>query len=47
MILTLGTVIEPWGKLVAVGFVGERYYWFISKYGVITMLPASVVEPKK
>lgn len=32
-----------WGKLVAIGWVGERYYWFLQN-GVAVMLPADVVE---
>ena len=43
MLLALGSKTK-WGKVVAVGWIGERYYWMIDKYGV-SMMPASVVEP--
>lgn len=35
----------PWGPIGAVGVVGgERYYWMIDKHGVVSMMPACVVE---
>lgn len=43
MILLLGAKTK-WGKIIAVGYVGERYYWMIDKYGVVSMMPADVVE---
>ncbi len=33
-----------WGIVTAVAWLGERYYFFVDKYGVISMLPACVVE---
>jgi len=43
--LKLGTVVKPYGKVSAVGFIsGERYYWFVDKYGSVAMMPASAVE---
>ena len=45
MPLRLGTVTE-WGKIDMVGVTGgERYYWMTDKRGVVSMLPADVVEP--
>ena len=37
--LSLGTITE-WGELIAIGWVGERYYWFINEEGTISMTPA-------
>ena len=37
--IKLGTKTE-YGILAAVGWVGERYYWFV-KSGVVSMIPAS------
>ena len=35
----------PWGRISAVGLTGgERYYWMIARNGVISMMPADVVE---
>lgn len=36
-----------WGRIVAIGWIGERYYWMIDKHGVVSMMPASVVEPEQ
>jgi hypothetical protein len=34
-----------WGRVVAIGFIGgERYYWMISRWGTVSMMPAFVVE---
>lgn len=33
-----------WGKVSAVGWIGERYYWLVDKCGDVTMLPESVVK---
>lgn len=42
--LALGTRTQ-WGKIAAVGITGgERYYW-MTKAGVVSMMPADVVEP--
>ena len=32
-----------YGRIVAIGWVGERYYWCI-KAGVVSMIPASTIE---
>ncbi len=45
--LPIGKVINPFGKIVMIGHVGERYYWFKNKCGVISMLPAKLVEEIK
>lgn len=36
--------ITPWGKVVAIGWVGERYYWLEGKDRTIAMMPATAVE---
>jgi len=41
--LEIGYVSKEYGELVAIGFVGERCYWFI-KDNLVSMIPASVVE---
>lgn len=33
-----------WGTIVAVGWVGERYYWMRDRHGTISMMPADAVE---
>lgn len=46
--IEIGTVVKPWGTVMAVGIHGgERYYWLSNKYGVISMMPADVVETQK
>lgn len=42
-IIVIGTKTK-WGTIKAVGYVGERYYWIIDKYNVVSMIPASTVE---
>lgn len=39
--LELGKIYEPYGKLIMIGWVGERYYWF-EKDGSIAMIPAQM-----
>lgn len=39
---TIGEM-TPWGKIVAIGYVGERYYW-CKKGAVISMMPACAIE---
>lgn len=34
-----------YGVIVAIGWVGERYYW-LKKNGVVIMYPARMVEDK-
>lgn len=46
-ILPLGTPVKPWGKIIAVGWYGERYYWLENDHGDISMMPARVVENNK
>lgn len=49
--LALGTVVKPWGRIVAVangGMFGERYYFLRDtnpRSRSIAMMPADVVEP--
>lgn len=46
-IVPLGTIVKPWGRVAAVGFTGgERYYWLIDEHETVSMMPASVVEPR-
>jgi hypothetical protein len=40
--LPVGTVLEPFGKVIA---VGEHYYWFLTKQG-LSLVPTSVIEGK-
>jgi len=43
-LLPCGTQTK-WGKIAAVGIItGERFYWMVSAEGVISMMPADVVE---
>ena len=43
--LRLGTVTE-WGRIDMIGSLeGERYYWMTDSRGVVSMMPADVVEP--
>jgi len=43
--LQLGTLIKPYGKIAAVGMLkGERYYWLCDTWGVVSMMPASLIE---
>ena len=43
-LVAIGTVIKPWGKVIAVGLTGgERYYW-LDDNGVISMMPACEIE---
>lgn len=47
MRLELGERVEPYGTVEAIGLLsGERYYWLIDKHGVVSMMPADVVEPR-
>ena len=39
----LGTLTR-WGKIGAVGWVGERYYWMVAPDGGVAMMPAATVE---
>lgn len=43
-IIPIGTIVKPWGKVVAIGFTkGERYYWFVDD-NCVSMIPAFMVE---
>lgn len=43
--IPLGTVVKPWGRIDAIGILsGERYYW-LTKRGAVSMLPAILIEP--
>jgi hypothetical protein len=43
--IPLGTNVKPYGKVSAVGCIqGERYYWLLSKEGVVSMIPADFLE---
>ena len=44
--LELGTVVNPYGKIVAVAWItGERYYFLIAKNKSVAMMPACSLEP--
>ena len=41
----IGEMVQPYGKIAAVGNIGgERYYWMVSYGGAVSMMPAVVVE---
>lgn len=43
-----GSTVRPWGKVGAVGWKNrcdERYYMLLDKRGVVSLMPASVIEP--
>lgn len=43
--LMVGAVVPPWGRVVAVGTTGgERYYWLSGKSGIVSMIPAAMLE---
>jgi hypothetical protein len=43
--IKLGSTVKPYGTVVGVGMIsGERYYWFTDHRGVVSMMPAIVVE---
>lgn len=42
-LIALGTKTR-WGKVAAIGWIGERYYWLISKDGVVSLMPATVID---
>ena len=33
-----------YGRIVAIGWIGERYYWMVGKDGTIAMMPAKLIE---
>ena len=33
-----------YGEVVAIGWVGERYYWLVDRHGSVAMIPAIVLE---
>ncbi len=41
--MMLGTQ-TAYGEVVAVGWVGERYYWLRDRHGVVSMMPATAIE---
>lgn len=45
-VLLPGKTVQPWGKIGAVMLTGgERYYMLIDRHGVVSLMPADVVEP--
>lgn len=32
------------GKVIAIGWLGERYYWLLQDDGVVAMIPAAVLD---
>lgn len=36
--------MTQWGMIVAIGWIGERYYWMEDEYGSIAMIDAFTVE---
>jgi hypothetical protein len=50
MIIMIGKEVKPYGKVAAIangGSYGERYYFFVDKWGGVAMIPAVVVEAKE
>jgi hypothetical protein len=47
--LTIGTKIRGYGTIEAIAWLGERYYFLINKYGVVSMIPEFILlgKPKK
>ncbi len=44
--LTLGKQYRPYGTLEAITSLdGERYYFFMARCGVVSMMPAMIMEP--
>jgi hypothetical protein len=44
MLIALGTIVTPHGRVAAVGVLrGERYYWMIDHAGTVSMMPAIVI----
>jgi hypothetical protein len=43
-IIPIGTRIDPWGEIVAIGLTGgERYYW-LDDGDSVAMIPAAIIE---
>jgi hypothetical protein len=45
--IMIGKEVKPYGKVAAIangGRFGERYYFFVDKWGGVAMIPATVVE---
>lgn len=40
----LGTQTH-WGEIVAMQYVGERYYFILDALGGVSMMPADMIEP--
>ncbi len=36
-----------YGMVVAIGFVGERYYWIRKRDGVVSLFPAFMIEQEQ
>lgn len=44
-VLDVGKTVKPYGKIAAIMLTGgERYYFLIDKHGVVSMIPALVIE---
>lgn len=42
-LLAIGTQTH-WGEIVAVQWVGERYYFIMDQLGGVSMMPSDIVE---
>lgn len=43
--MKLGDKHPVYGKLAAKGMLdGERYYWFVDRYGCVAMIPADQID---
>jgi hypothetical protein len=44
--LSIGTQIKPYGKVIAIAWLGERYYFLSDERGSVAMMPATTIEAK-
>jgi hypothetical protein len=42
--LQLGTVVKPYGKVIAIAFIGGERYYFMRDGSSIAMMPADFIE---
>lgn len=45
--IPIGTVVNPYGQITAVMLTGGERYYFLLKGGGVSLMPASVIEPKE
>jgi len=42
--LKIGDKVPPFGELIMIGWVGERYYWFKGRRGAVSMMPVAFID---